>query len=216
MLVISTPPGLTAKWLVPRLYRFLVAHPEIDTRVSATIVNADLHADGVDVAIRNLRIGQPTDPDLVVERLIDLAFIPVCSPRLLEHLGDVPRPADLAQLPLIHDDMLTGQPDVPTWADWLAVNQVDGVDLARGLRLNSADHALEAAVEGAGVLLAHTILAHDDLRSGRLVAPFKFVLPSRRAYHLVCPRSYERRANVQAFCTWIKSEISLMDRGAAA
>jgi len=126
--------------------------------------------------------------------------------------GDAHLLGDLAQLPLIHDDMLIGQPDVPTWADWLPGNDVHGVDLARGLRLNSADHALEAAVEGAGVLLAHTILAHDDLRCGKLVAPFEFVLPSRRAHHLVCPRSYERRANLQAFCTWIKNEISMMDR----
>src|SRR5215472_17219704 len=27
VLVISTPPGFTAKWLVPRLYRFASAHP---------------------------------------------------------------------------------------------------------------------------------------------------------------------------------------------
>src|SRR5262249_62241498 len=27
VLVISTPPGFTAKWLAPRLYRFSIAHP---------------------------------------------------------------------------------------------------------------------------------------------------------------------------------------------
>ena len=32
VLVISAPPGFTAKWLVPRLYRFVAAEPEIDTR----------------------------------------------------------------------------------------------------------------------------------------------------------------------------------------
>src|SRR6266542_3526854 len=30
VLVISTPPGFTAKWLAPRLYRFASAYPEID------------------------------------------------------------------------------------------------------------------------------------------------------------------------------------------
>jgi LysR family glycine cleavage system transcriptional activator len=34
VLVISTPPGLTAKWLAARLYRFTGAHPDIDVRVS--------------------------------------------------------------------------------------------------------------------------------------------------------------------------------------
>src|SRR5262245_57743817 len=56
VLVISTPPGLTSKWLVPRLYRFAAAHPEIDVRVSATLSVANFTSDGVDIAIRYLRL----------------------------------------------------------------------------------------------------------------------------------------------------------------
>src|SRR5262245_61008304 len=37
VLVVSTPPGLTSKWLAPRLHRFASAHPEIDTRISSTL-----------------------------------------------------------------------------------------------------------------------------------------------------------------------------------
>src|ERR671938_91476 len=36
VLVISTPPGFTAKWLAPRLYRFSLAWPDIDVRVSSS------------------------------------------------------------------------------------------------------------------------------------------------------------------------------------
>src|SRR5438270_1645530 len=54
VLVISANPGLVAKWLMPRLWRFLHEHPEIDTRVSATLKLADFSADGVDVAIRRM------------------------------------------------------------------------------------------------------------------------------------------------------------------
>ena len=36
VLVVSTPPGFTAKWLAPRLYRFMLAHPQIDARISAS------------------------------------------------------------------------------------------------------------------------------------------------------------------------------------
>src|SRR5690242_5860927 len=34
VLVVSTSPGLTSKWLAPRLYRFGAAHPDIDVRIS--------------------------------------------------------------------------------------------------------------------------------------------------------------------------------------
>ena len=54
VLVISTPPGFTSKWLAPRLYRFASAYPEIDVRVSSSISYANFTSDGVDVAIRNL------------------------------------------------------------------------------------------------------------------------------------------------------------------
>ena len=52
VLVISTPPGLTAKWLAPRLYRFSAAHPEIDVRISSSLGIANFTTDGVDVALR--------------------------------------------------------------------------------------------------------------------------------------------------------------------
>src|SRR4051795_1811490 len=52
VLVISATPGLVAKWLMPRLWHFLRAHPDIDARVSASLKLVDFAAEGVDVAIR--------------------------------------------------------------------------------------------------------------------------------------------------------------------
>ena len=60
---------------------------------------------------------------------------------------------------------------LPNWADWFAAAGVRDADVSHGLRFNSADLALDATVQGAGVLLAHDALAHDDLRTGRLIAP---------------------------------------------
>jgi len=213
VLVISTPPGFTAKWLAPRLYRFSSAYPEIDARVSSSLSNADFTTDGVDVAVRNLLIDAASDPDLVVEKLIDLSIVPVCSPRLIEAHGPFTAPHQLKGLPLIHDETLAGRAALPTWADWFRAAGVDGVDVSRGLRFNSADHALDATVEGAGVLLAHDVLAYDDLRTGRLAIPFALTLRSRRAYHFVCPNSRQHHPKVQAFRAWIRQEVDALDRG---
>jgi LysR family transcriptional regulator, glycine cleavage system transcriptional activator len=86
-LVISTPPGFTSKWLAPRLYRFSAAYPEIDARVSSSASNANFTTDGVHVAIRNGAIDAATDSSLVVEKLIKISMVPVCSPRLVETHG---------------------------------------------------------------------------------------------------------------------------------
>src|SRR5262245_1665993 len=81
VLVVSATPGLTAKWLVPRLYRFLQANPQIEARVSATMAFADFTTDGVDVAIR---MSTGVHPGLHVEKLMEDAVLPLCSPRLLD------------------------------------------------------------------------------------------------------------------------------------
>jgi LysR family glycine cleavage system transcriptional activator len=213
VLVISTPPGFTAKWLAPRLYRFSGAHPELDTRVSSSLSNANFATDGVDVAVRNLALDAAPDPELLIEKLVELSLVPVCSPKLLEAHGPFATAHALKGVPLIHDEALAGRAEIPTWADWFKAAGVDGVDVSRGLRFNSADHALDATVEGAGVLLAHDLLAYDELRTGRLVAPFKLKLRTGRGYCFVCPSKRQHRPQVQAFRTWIRQEMAALDWG---
>src|SRR3974390_1566817 len=74
VLVISTPPGLTAKWLAPRLYRFSDAYPHIDPRVSSSLGMTNFIADGVDVALRSLRDQAAADTDLAIDKLIELTL----------------------------------------------------------------------------------------------------------------------------------------------
>jgi LysR family glycine cleavage system transcriptional activator len=220
VLVVSTPPGLTSKWLATRLYRFASGHPEIEVRISSSLANANFTTDGVDVAVRNLAVRPGDDPGLLIERLVEVSLVPVCSPRLAEQHG-LPRTAEaLARMPLIHDDSLVGRARMPTWSDWFSAAGLPSVDLGHGLRFNSADHALNAAGEGAGVLLAHDLLAYDDLRTGRLIIPVAQPIASGRAYHVVCPRHRSTVPQVRAFRDWIKQEVAALDwapiRGKAA
>lgn len=202
ILVVSASPGLTAKWLVPRIYRFMEMHPEVDTRISSSVNYANFSTDGVDVGIR---LSSGDHPDLYVERLSGEAMLPLCSPRLLEAEHPLRTPDDLRHFPLIQID-LPGL--VPTWDDWLKAVGVAGIDTSRGLRLNVADHALDAASEGAGVVLGYKLVASRDIGLGRLVSPFgpELALPGR-AYHFVCARGQEKRPTVKAFRDWLFAEI---------
>jgi LysR family transcriptional regulator, glycine cleavage system transcriptional activator len=209
VLVISTPPGFTSKWLAPRLYRFSIAYPEIDARVSSSINNANFTTDGVDAAIRNLPVDAAQDEVLEVEKLIDLSLAPVCSSAFIEKHGPFTSPDMLKGAPLIHDESLSARAAIPTWADWFHAAGVRDADVSRGLRFNSADHALDATVEGAGVLLAFDALAYDDLRTGRLIMPFDLTRP--RCYAFVCPKSRRESANVRAFRAWLRQEAAALD-----
>jgi len=211
VLVVSTPPGLTSKWLAARLYRFASGHPEIEVRISSSLANANFTTDGVDVAVRHLAVRPADDPGLLIERLVELSLVPVCSPRLHEQHGS-PRTADaLARMPLIHDESLVGRARIPTWSDWFGAAGLPSIEIGRGLHFNSSDHALDAASEGAGVLLAHDLLAYDDLRTGRLIIPVAQPIASGRAYHVVCPRHRSTVPQVRAFRDWIKQEVAALD-----
>jgi len=203
VLVVSATPGLTAKWLAPRLYRFLGRHPDIDTRISASSAYVNFAADGVDVGIR---LSSGNHPELYVEKLSDEWLLPLCSPRLLDGGHPLRSPKDLVHFTLIQVD-LPGV--VPTWSDWFQMAGIDGIDSTRGLRLNVADHALDAASEGAGVVLAYKVVASRDIGLGRLIVPFgpEIALPGR-SYFFVCQKGHEKRAPVKAFRDWAFAEIA--------
>lgn len=211
VLVVTTSPGLTGKWLAHRLYRFSAANPDVDVRISSSSVNANFVTDGVDLALRNLPVRPARDAALQIDKLADVSFIPVCSPQLLEKLGPAKTARDLLRLPLIHDESLPSHVARPDWNDWFKAAGVVDVDLRRGLRFNSADHSLDAAGEGAGVLLAYDILAYDDLGAGRLVIPVNLALPSSRAFHLVWPSGRKPSKAAEEFRLWVKSEMAALD-----
>jgi LysR family glycine cleavage system transcriptional activator len=203
ILVVSSSPGLTAKWLVPRIYRFLAQHPDVDTRISSGTAYANFTTDGVDVGIR---LSSGVHPELYVEKLSDEWMLPLCSPRLLQGEAPLLSAQDLPRFPLIQID-LPGL--VPTWDDWLRVVGIEGIDTSRGLRLNVADHALDAASEGTGVVLGYKLVASHDVTLGRLVSPFGPELPlPGRSYHFVCARGQERRPAIKAFRDWLFAEIA--------
>ena len=143
--------------------------------------------------------------------MLELCLTPVCSPKLVKSHGPFKTADALKRLPLIHDDTLANRVSVPTWTDWFAAAGVTGAEVNRGLRFNGADHALDATAEGAGMLLAHDVLAYDDLRTGRLVIPYALTLRTGRAYYFVCPKQDRDRPVVQAFRTWLKAEVAALD-----
>ena len=61
------------------------------------------------------------------------------------------------------------------------------------------------------MLLAHDLLAYDDLRIGRLIIPVAQPILSDRAYYVVCPKHRSMVPQVRAFRDWIKQEAAALD-----
>jgi LysR family glycine cleavage system transcriptional activator len=195
-LTISVLPSFASGWLVRRIGGFAAAYPTVQIRIDPSTRLADFLTDGVDIGIR---YGLGNYPGLEVMHLMDEALFPVCCPELARQLE---RPADLAAVPLLHDDG-HGQ-----WKTWLEAVGALSVDPSRGPVYTDSNMVIQAAVEGQGVALARSGLSRDALEDGRLVQLFDLTLPAPFAYYLVYPREYAQRPEVIAFSDWIRDEIT--------
>lgn len=206
VLTVSTGPAFAAKWLSPRIHRFLDSHPEIEIRIAANLGLSDFRKDGIDVAIR---FGGGQYPGLSVELLAEDSALPLISPVLLaERFGGSMTLDDLGAVTLLHDDSASFLPKAVTWASWLKHAGAHGIDAARGARFNHADHALEAAVDQAGIVLGRLTLAARDIRAGRLVAPFDLVLPSNASFFFCCLPEARSLPKIEAFRAFVRAEIA--------
>ena len=204
VLTISTAPSFAAKWLIPRLDRFLGAHPDVDVRLSTTIELVDFSTSDIDLAVR---FGDGNYPMLRVEKLLSEAVTPMCSPRLLEGKSPLKAPADLRSHMLIHDDTYDFADVSPDWTMWLLAAGVEGVDPTRGPRFAQSVFALQAAVDGLGVALGRVSLAADDIAAGRLVCPFPTTMPLDLAYYFVGPEAAFTAPKAVAFREWLIAEV---------
>ncbi len=202
-LTLSVAPMFAVKWLLPRLQRFNDLHPEIDVRISSSLDMIDFQRDGFDAAVR---LGHGEYPGLEAVELFGESVTPMCSPRLLEGANILIRPEDLQQHVLLHDDSLGFDSAAPTWETWCEATGTSQVDTSRGPRFSQPDHALQAAIDGAGVVLGWQHLAAQDIAAGRLVAPFEKSLSLGSTFYLVYPKAHGERRKVEALRNWVLSE----------
>ncbi len=202
-LLVSVAPAFASKWLVPRLERFDAAYPDIDVRISASLEVVDFDREGFDAAIR---LGRGSYPGLDVHELFAESVVPMCGPDLIEGPHPLRMPVDLRHHVLLHDDSLRFDRAAPDWPMWLKSAGVEDVDASRGPHFSHPDHAMQAAMDGAGVVLGWRALAAADLAAGRLVTPFDLILPMELAFFFVCPHVAAKRPKIVAFREWLLEE----------
>lgn len=192
--VVTVLPSFATRWLLPRLSAFSERYPaiEIDLRPSRDIVALD--RSDIDLAIR---YGRGRWAGTSTSLLFEEELLPVCAPALAARFRPK-APADLLELPLIHDS------DFP----WLPYFDLHGVKTPRrmkGIRLDDSGLALAAAEQGQGVALGRSVLIADALQTGRLVAPIRATMKGDYSYYLAWPRQRELAPGASRFRDWLTS-----------
>lgn len=202
-LTVTAGPAFTTIWLAPRLYDFARAHPEIDLNLAASLRIMHFSHENIDAAIR---FGVGEDEDLFSHHLMDEWLTPVMTPELARHYRS---PDDLLQAPLIFDDSIAFLEHRPGWESWFSLHDLHPSDL-HGTRFSNADHAIESAAAGGGVLLARMSLAARAVLSGRLVSPFRTGLRAGASFRFVCPNGTQAKPAIAAFLAWIVAETRVV------
>jgi LysR family transcriptional regulator, glycine cleavage system transcriptional activator len=200
-LFIASGPSFAAKWLQPRIGNFIEQHPEIGIRLSTISDLRDLETIRFDLAIAYgcppVVNGRQIEP-LLAERLR-----PLCNPRLIEQV-QLREPSDLSRATLIHSS------NALTWTDYLRRVVGSNIRARHELWFDRSTMAIDAAVEGLGVVLESELLAADELKKGTLVAPFdhpKFEVETV-SYYLVRSTEAKSRGFVGAFEAWLRMKIT--------
>ena len=198
---VRTPPTFARQVLVPRLGAFSAAHPEVELEIVLSVPFAEAPGAEADIEVRH------GDPAALGGRvLMDDVVTPMAAPSLLQRLGPLRVPADLARLPLLRTP-------IEPWAPWFRAAGLDWPEPAHGPRLVDLGLTLEAAVGGQGVVLGRPTLAAGWLRSGALVAPLPLAAP---AAHRYCVLPHAATGAPADFSAWLQDACrALVDESAA-
>ncbi len=194
---VAVSPTLGAKWLVPRLYRFLNQHPQIQVEVVTTVAQ-DYRE--YDLCIDDRQVN---DPDLKVEWFMNSAYSPVCNAQLKEQIRT---PQDLAQLTLLHERGGRHLAHHPNWQQWLSEVNVEVPDPTRGPAFSEALMAIQAAMDGHGVALGQSVLVEYDIAAGRLICPFQIETSLRLSYYLIYQTRPNENEGLAVFLQWLIDE----------
>ncbi|MDR0210373.1 MAG: LysR family transcriptional regulator [Pseudomonas putida] len=199
--VLGCSGSLLARWFIPRLGRLKADLPELRLHLSAGEGDLDPRRPGLDALL--VYAEPPWPADMQVHVLAQERIGPVVSPHFagFERLREAPATA------LLDEALLNTTSRPQAWPTWAGQQGLDPAALTFGQAFEHLYYLLEAAVAGLGVAIAPQPLVADDLRAGRLSAPWGFS-PTRAALALWVPR---RAADGRAeqLAQWLRNELEL-------
>lgn len=201
-LIVQSYSSFVNTWLQPRLTQFQSQNPMIHVRIKTSFEDADFDRQLFDIGISN---GPFADDDLYIFKLFSTDMFPVCSPALVSASSPLDQPADLKHHLLLQIPSIKNELD--DWTLWLSAAEV-GIDKVRfGPVFDNYPLALQAALEGQGLVMARRPFAAADLANGRLIKPFNLSVNEPGSWFQVTKHKPEPGSAVYLFTEWLQQEI---------
>lgn len=198
---IAALPSVAQLWLSPRLPSLRAAFPDLLISVTALEQPPNLQRESFDIALFFLN-SVPDATDCAV--LCEDRLFPVCTPELAEKLKRAGTPS--------HDVLLHDETWREDWPEWLEAARAHSgrhrhaSDGRSGPVFSLYSLAVQAAIDGAGLLIGHQPLVEAALARGRLAQAFKFSLPSDKPLCAIYPRDSVESETSRRVVDWLKQQ----------
>ncbi|OBU17988.1 LysR family transcriptional regulator [Photobacterium aquimaris] len=186
-LIVSIPPTLLNKWLLPRLNYTYLTDNAIAIVFIDTIETLDLNKENIDLSIRYC-IEAP------VEKYHRLLFqeqmIAVCSPNYINKPLD-----DLADERLASCTLIETTNRLIQWDLVLANNNIKPYSNQSKIYFQNSMHTIEAAIQGIGIAFVNRLFVESYLDQGVLIEAIDMTVMQEKVpgYYLVS--NYEKMQN---------------------
>jgi len=197
-LSVHCTPSFAAKWLGPRLPRFMVAHPGINLRLSTSPELPDLmRHEEIDVAIAYG--SAPKLRGVAARSLGQEEIAALCSPEYAA-AHRVEEPKDFEKIVLLESSFSPVR-----WSDWFVHNGIRPSHKRPGPSFDRGSLVVAAAAQGLGIALETTRFAETELDAGSLV---RFGAERYRSIardmHFLCYRTRDQNSQkIRRFCEWL-------------
>ncbi|MBL4789776.1 MAG: LysR family transcriptional regulator [Kordiimonadaceae bacterium] len=198
VLRLTTYQSFAIHWLIPRLPKFSLLHPEIDVRINADDQRRDLKAAGFDLSIR---VGSlPHDVEALHQEVCAPVYAQSLTPLSSISCGNV------TDYPLLaHKHMRRAY-----WQQWQSDNGGGNGDLLISSDYSHSGLLVQAAAAGGGIALAPLAIASDALQNGRLKCIKSTPVLSDHHYYIVTAQE-QVVEKVKVFSDWIREEMVQME-----
>lgn len=196
---VSATTAMSSLWLTPRLTRFWKQHGDIAVNqlVSDTGLN---HGETPDLRIQ---FGSDSEEKSEHNMLFRDKVIAVCSPERLPLYKDIGI-NELAKEMLIHLEAKDKR--WITWKTWLKEFGYED-DIAQGLKVNNYTIALQAAQDGAGIVLGWKRLIQPLLDKGQLAQIGSYSMSAPNRFYIVSESSEKLSKNSVILRDWLLKNI---------
>ena len=197
-------PGLASEWLTGRIGRFSSLAPHVQIELKPVEIEPDSSMHDVDAYIRYVPdiLSKELDQALRTVEIARPPIMAVASPDFVAGTPAPQKPADLLQMPLLHEA------NSSQWRRWFERHHVQADDRLPGPKFWQNNLTLAAARQGQGIALANALIAADDLRKGALVEIGAWDSVYLGSYVFTARRNRWREVTITAFRRWLLDTVS--------